>query len=159
METLTKGRQFVNDFGLWVILGLLVLLWSVVYKLRSRLRRKPRPTMRDVTMTVEGRKLYTDTIFLERLCDTLLECVLRDEISEQEANAKLAIVAKSFRREEIMPLIKAKKSKFLKAQLKANERRRKMNGKTTPLPLPSETSKASSKPKDDGELLASILTV
>ena len=152
-QAMENVRRFVDDYGLWLITGLVVLLWGVVYKLRSR--PKKHVTMREVTMTVEGRKLYTDTIFLERLCETLLDCVLRDEITEQEANVKLAIVAQAFHREELMPLIKAKKSKFLKAQLKANKRRRDMNGKTPALPIPTE-AKGKVKPKNDGELLAYI---
>lgn len=155
MENLSKAKEFVADYILWITLVVLCSAWALSW--RAWRRKKPRLTVRDVTMTVEGRKLWTDTVFLERLMDALLECVLRDEITEQEANAKLAIVAHAFHREELMPLIKAKKSKFLKAQLKANKRRRALNGKTKPLPIPTETSTPAHKPKDDGDILASIL--
>lgn len=157
MESLGKVKEFVNDFSLWIILGLLVLVWSVMYGWRRRLR-SPRKTSRDVTMTVEGRKLFVQKTILNAVCDGILDAYLNGDITSEEANLEMARIAKFYHHEEIIPLINDKKSKLLKHKLKQLKRRRSLNGSAKPLPLPTETSKAPVKPKDDGELLASILS-
>ena len=101
------------------------------------LRIKPTVTMREITMTEAGRKLYVSKVVMEHICDGLLNAVLDGEIAADEANNEMAKMAKLYGHEEMIPLINARKTPLLKAQLRASNRRRKLNGKhPVPLPLP-----------------------
>lgn len=145
--------KFLDDYILWIITGALVLLWAFMFKLRRR--QKKLPNARDVIMTVEGRRLLVQRTVLDKVCDGILDAYLDGDITTEEANAELARIAKFYHHEEIIPLINDKKSKLLKHRLKKLKRQRSLNGGAPALPIPNEPKKA--KPKNDGELLASIL--
>lgn len=139
----------------WGILGLSVLLivFMCVVAWRRR-RRKQQETkhetylskVREVTMTVEGRRLYVDKVFYERMCDSTIDAVLNGEITEDEANNLMARLAQALKQEkEFEPIFRSKKPALVKAKLKASQRRRDvstLNGrrpiKKAPIPEPVE---------------------
>jgi len=154
MDQINRVRESVGDLILWVALGLLVLVWGVMYRWRKRQRRLP--NVRDVTMTVEGRRLHVQRAVLNAVADGILDAHLNGEIEADEANAELARIARFYHHEELIPLIKDKKTKLMKRKLRDLKRRRDLNGKGDRLPIP-EPPKTVAKPKSAGDLLASIL--
>lgn len=110
-------------------------------------------------MTVEGRRIHVQRTVLDKVCDGLLDAYLDGDITSEEANLEMARIAKFYHHEEILPLINDKKTKLLKHRLKKLKRQRSMNGRTevVPIPEPPPPKKPVSRPKDDGDMLASIL--
>lgn len=155
MLQLSRLRESVNDYILFAVLFCICGVWAYAYRTHKRSAR-PRPTARDVTMTVEGRRLFVQGKILNAICDAILTVYLDGDITADEANAELATLAKFYHHEELIPLINDKKNRLFKQRLKATQRRIKLGNKAKPLPIP-EPSKVLIKPKDDGERLASIL--
>jgi hypothetical protein len=122
---LDQADVLLREYGGWVIGGMfLLILWVF-----SRQRKyKNLPSMRDITMTVEGRRLHVQRVTLERICDGLLEAVINGEITDDEANIEMAKLAKIYSHPELIPLIRKKKPAMMKAQLKNNKRMRALNG-------------------------------
>jgi hypothetical protein len=117
--------ELLREYGGWVIGGLFLLTCIAIGKRR---RLKYLPAMRDITMTIEGRRLHVQRVTLERICDGLLEAVINGDITDDEANIEMAKLAKIYSHPELIPLIKRKKTPMLKAQLKNNKRMRALNG-------------------------------
>lgn len=116
---------------MYLVIGIgLVLLGVTSYLVRTK--RKPAVDMREITMTAEGRRMYVQRIAMERICDGLLEAVINGEITDDEANAEMARLAKIYSHPELIPLIRKKKTPMLKAQLRNNKRRRAVYDKETP---------------------------
>jgi len=129
-----------------------------LFRRRRKLKQEQRnerylSTVREVTMTVEGRRLYVDKVFYEQMCDAVIDLVLDGKISDQEANDMMAWLGQKLRHgKDFEPIFRKKKPLLVKAKLKASDRRRKLNGgrKPTPAPIPEA-------PSNDGELSLSEL--
>lgn len=128
----------IDNLG-WVMLFLSTLALVTVWRLSKR-KSQPLSEMRDITMTVEGRRMHINRVFIERTGDALLEAVFQGEITEQEANDRYGWLARQMKQDDLIPLIQKKKQPMLKAQLQANKRRRSLGKKEAPLPLPSPKS-------------------
>lgn len=123
-----------------ILLGCFAFLLLYVVS-RMRNKKVPSRTIEDITMTPEGRRLYVHREVMETICDGLLTLCIDGKITDDEANAQMARLAKLYGLEQMIPLIKNKKPKLLKAQLKNNERRRSLkkrlwNMDTDKVPIP-----------------------
>jgi hypothetical protein len=151
-----------------ILLGCFALLLLYVV---SRMRKKKvhTTTIEDITMTPEGRRLYVHREVMETICDGLVTLCIDGKITDDEANVQMARLAKLYGLEEMIPLIRNKKPKLLKAQLKNNERKRSLtkrlwNKETTKVPIPepediktTNVVKMPVKTEAEPSLIASIL--
>lgn len=134
MLKLRDVQEYVSDHILWVWISLGLSVATLLWMMWPR--HKPQSSMRELTMTVEGRRLYVQRVVLECICDALLEANISGQIENDEANAEMARLAKFYHHEELIPLINDKKKRLQKKQLKNNERRRKLNGRPEHIPIP-----------------------
>lgn len=138
-----------------VVFILLVCVFGVALRLLTRPRKKPLQ-LRDMTMGEEGRRLHVQRVSMERICDALLEAVIQGELTDQEANAEMAKLAKIYNKEELIPLIRSKKPRMLKANLQHSDTRRRLNrGQVDKVPIPEPEDVQGSSVEE--ETLTSIL--
>lgn len=157
-EGLIELREIVRDYSQYITLSIVVLALLWVQWITFRPRKKlPVDTMRDITMTEKGRKLHIERVVLERICDGILEAVINGEINDDEANKEMVKLAEVYNHPELVPIIRRKKAPMLKAQLKNNERRRKLRGKERRERLPIPEPKSVKTVAKDPDSLASIL--
>lgn len=153
-----EARDLVYHYWLWLCVALAV---GALFWVRRVLRRTPKTLeVRDVTMTYEGRKLHVKRVVFNAIMDGVLEATLNGDINEQEANDVLGLIAKTLHHEELMPLIRIRKTAIAKSVMKHNKRRREVHGKDLPLPIPTEKDVKTLPPVDtsDAAKLSAILS-
>jgi hypothetical protein len=127
MHRLRPIVDFLDNYWMYLVIGVCLFVLGIV-RIVVKFKRDPQVEMRDITMTIEGRKLHVERVELECICDGLLNAVLDGRIDAQEANVAMAKIAKALKREDLMPLIRERKPAILKADLRNKKRRRQLNG-------------------------------
>src|ERR1700692_1325693 len=120
-ERLRPVIDMLHDFWMYISIGVLLFLLGIT---RHIVHRGRLPTMadrmKDITMTVEGRRKYVEMKAFEAVCEALLIQTLDGELTDEEANALMVLFAKNLNQEATGELIRKKKSVLLKAQLRNN---------------------------------------
>lgn len=130
--------HWISEYWLWLCVGVLVFSIGMVQRIKHI---GPKPTradiLKDVTMTIEGRRMFVHKVMLDAICDAALEKVLSGEITTQEMNDELGKLAKIYDKSALENLIRERRTPALKAELRHNKRRRQTrNEKPVPVPLP-----------------------
>jgi hypothetical protein len=150
MQRLKPIVDFLDNYWMYVTIGVCLFFLGVV-RIVVRYRGEPVVEMRDITMTIEGRRMYVHRVITERICDAILDAVINDSITADEANREMGKLAKVYDPKISEEIIRQRKPAIVKAQLRNNERRRKLNGKDTPVPIPQPKIE---KPVDDDSIAA-----
>jgi hypothetical protein len=130
--------DLLDNYWMYIVIGVCLFMLGVV-RIVVRYRGEPVVEMRDITMTIEGRNMHVHRVVQEKICDAVLGAVIDGDITVDEANRELGKLAKVYDPKISEEIIKQRKPAMVKAQLRNNERRRKLNGKSTPAPIPQPT--------------------
>jgi hypothetical protein len=120
----------------WFALMTLFLVLTVLYLVRKQV---PQPAWRKKAMSKKERAVYVRKLLADKICESLLDAQMKDELTQDEAVAYAARIAKGAGIPDLLPRFKQNfkpNPSLLKAEIKERLETLKTTGRA-PIPEPA----------------------